>query len=183
MIRKIYSYPYCFYLIAVCCALVFGCGYWLDIMPLRQQLTANYQYTGFLKQKLQQLYYRNDSLEEKMLEFPGAKNSLIESQKNFIRRSDLKKLLKEIVALAQAEKLFIQLSDTAPVVMENHYFKQPIKIELLGNYQQITEFVTRVARLPWIVVVENFVLLKVLPDDLGQLFLLQAEFGVYFLDK
>ena len=161
--------------------ILFALGYWQDILPLKQRLLTSQQNEEKLTRQLHELVYQELALEDKMGQLPATKARLTEWQKRFIKKNDLNTLLKEIVALGKLDNLRVQLFTLTVPNQERNYVKQPIKVGVIGDYNQITHFINHIASLPWLVVVGNFLLLKVPSDSIAPLFSAELEFDIYYL--
>ncbi len=139
--------------------------YWQDILPLKKQLSLyRWQEIQFTRQ-LQRLYYQEMLLEGKMADMPETKFALNEWQKKFIKQNDINKLIKEIIAISQRDKLQITVLRVGSAARENNYTKQPLNMVLLGDYAKISRFAEQIANLPWTVVIGDFSLAKTAQDN------------------
>ncbi len=171
------SAPIRYVLISLACTLLVFLLYYQDILPLYQELNAAQKQEQQLIQTLQKLYYQENVLEVKMPQLPATKAILNEWQKEFIKRADSDKLLKVIIKTAKKNKLTILLTESESITQENKYLRQPFKFMLRGDYGQIVDFIKQIANLPWLVIVNRFILNELSPP----LFSADVEFSVYYL--
>ncbi len=165
---------------ALVCAVILILVYWQDILPLKRELVFSKQQEKLLTEQLQNLYYQETSLEEKMGELPEANTTLNEWQKKFIKYSDSSKLLKEVVIISKKDNLQVRSFDSISLNYENNYWKQSFKMVLIGDYGQIAQFIEQIGNLPWTVVVGNFSLSRLFPNETSQLFSTELELSLLY---
>ena len=99
-------------------------------------------------------------MREVVLQFPEVLKLLNEWQGQLITGSNLPDLLNQILKIGAANHLQFSLFVPGAKKQEDDYFMVPIKVLVRGNYNQVANFISQVANLPQIVVISDFMMLK-----------------------
>ena len=118
--------------------------------------------------------------DEKKITVADAESMLDDWQTKFIKYADRDKLLEEMAAMSERNHLQIKSVHSGAVILENNYLRQSFRMELLGEHAEIAEWIAEMANLPWMVVMKNFSLANVLPD---QKYLASVEFSIFYLKE
>ncbi len=154
-----------------------------DIAELRQQYVSGKETQQRLAMQSKALNYRQMLLEEEVAQFNEVKVVLKEWQNKFIKYRDLNKLVKEIRTMGRMNKLNFSLFKPGQGVQENDYIKQPFYVVVTGNYVQTAQFIKQIAKLPWIVIIGNFTVSRVLQTNTIQPLSTEIELDVYYMGK
>lgn len=142
--------------IAVVCAIVFFVGYLWDIVPLKTQLANKQQEELDLKAQFESTFSRQEVIKSEVAQFPKLKEKLAEWNKKFIPAKELSVLLNEILKIGAANQLQFDLFSPGIAVVEGNYLKVPIKVIVTGNYHLLASFLSQIANLPSMVVIQDF---------------------------
>lgn len=95
-------------------------------------------------------------LEEEVQAFNTFSSALNVWQKKLIARVHLFELLTQIRKISYANHLQIAFFEAHPPYRENSYFKMPVIMRVVGHYHQLANFISQIANLPWLVVIDHF---------------------------
>jgi Tfp pilus assembly protein PilO len=181
--NKIQTRPFFhFVIIGFICAVIAGLVYMHDIAELRQQFIKSKQEQQALVAESKALAYRQLLLEEEVAQFVEVKVMLKEWQDKFIKYRDLDELVKEIRKAGRMNKLHFTLFKPGQDVKVNDYIKQPFYVAVTGNYTQTAQFIKQIVKLPWIVIVGNFTVSRVLQTNTNRPLSTELELDVYYLN-
>lgn len=144
--------------IGFACAVAFYFGYSRDISSLNINLSKAKQQENDLKTKISLIISEKKSLQGELIQFPQYVALLNSWNNQLIQYTNLPKLLNEILKIGAANNVFFSLLNPGAELKEGIYTKIPIKVIAVGNYHQVATFVSQLANLNWIVVVNNFTL-------------------------
>lgn len=142
--------------IALICVLVFYIGYKWDIAALQKKLQTSQSEENDLKLQYQAVIKKQMAARVELVHFNEMRVLLTQWQKKLIRYDELPELLNQILKIGNNNSLYFSLFDPGDGVEDNHYQKIPIKIIAAATYHQIADFISQVANLPWIIVIDNF---------------------------
>jgi Tfp pilus assembly protein PilO len=154
-----------YFLIILLSAIILMAGYWKIILPLEHTLFLAKQQEMQINHQLQKLYTDEIFLSVTMAKIPQTKNALNEWQKKFIKYDDMGKLLKEILAMAKRNQLEVQSFRSDSDFLENKYIRRSFELSINGSCMHIAKFIEHIVHLPWTVIVENFSLAALSPDN------------------
>lgn len=142
--------------VAVCCLLIIGLGYWFDIRTQFNSLNAAEQKESTLRTEFQTKVSQAASL-------PGYKNQLQEIQqilagmvKQLPNSTEIPNLLEEISKAGIANGLQFHLFKPMPENDLGFFIELPIQIAVIGNYHQLGLFISQIAGLNRIVTLQDF---------------------------
>lgn len=148
--------------IALVCALVFGAGVYYDTMDQLAELEA-------LEQKEAELKQSFESKQKKAINLPDYQEQLEQIEvelKQMIRQmptqEEVASLLIDISQTGLASGLEFRLFKPEAPVRKDFYSELPIKIEVIGKYEELGLFVSGLASLPRIVTVHD---VNIIPED------------------
>lgn len=142
--------------IALVCVVVFYIGYKWDIAALQKKLQTSHSEESNLKLEYESIIKKQSDAKIKLAHFNESRVLLNEWQKKLITYNQLPELLNQILKIGNNNSLYFSLFEPGEAVNDNHYQKIPIKVIAAANYHQIADFVSQIANLPWIVVIDNF---------------------------
>ncbi|MFU8787502.1 MAG: type 4a pilus biogenesis protein PilO [Methylobacter sp.] len=148
--------------IVLICALVFGAGVYYDTMDQLAELEA-------LEQKEVELKQSFESKQKKAINLPDYQEQLEQIEvelKQMIRQmptqEEVASLLIDISQTGLASGLEFRLFKPEAPVRKDFYSELPIKIEVIGKYEELGLFVSGLASLPRIVTVHD---VNIIPED------------------
>lgn len=142
--------------VALCCAVVFYFGYSIDLSNIQKQLQANQQQEGDFKTQLDATLLEYAELEQAISQLGDIEKALATWQKKLILQQDLPDLLNQILKLGTSSGLQFNLFNPGADVSAEGYLKVPIKVVVVGNYNQIASFISKVANMTSIVAISDF---------------------------
>src|SRR3990167_3336316 len=143
-------------MIAFICLIVFFIGYKWDIAALQKKLSLAETQEKDLKLQYENVIKKQLEANAQVSHFNEMRIVLTEWQKKLISYNDLPELLNQVLKIGNNNALYFSLFDPAPAVEANNYEKLPINIIAAANYHQFADFLSQIANLPWIVVIDNF---------------------------
>ena len=193
-LKAVYTWPWAakLFVIGMFCALIIYMGYFLDITNLVRTMRGIKQQELDVKQQFLSVFHQQSILEGDVAALPKLKALLISWQKKLVQPAALPELLNEILKMGTSNQLQFNLFTPLPEVKEGIYTKVPIKVVIVGGYNQVAGFVSQVANMPWIVVIGDFTIAKMKQETaaekakaVGDEHLLTADLmlEVYYLAK
>ena len=152
-------------MIALICLIVFFIGYKWDIAALQKKLSLAETQEKDLKLQYENVIKKQLEANAQVIHFNEMRIVLTEWQKKLISYNDLPELLNQVLKIGNNNALYFSLFDPAPAVEANNYEKLPINIIAAANYHQFADFLSQIANLPWIVVIDNFTITNDNKDD------------------
>jgi type IV pilus assembly protein PilO len=130
--------------------------YFFDLSSLSQQLAAEHAQEQDLKHQFTIGLDKQVEVEKDVLKLKNLKNTLSLWQQKFILKSEVPSLLDEIVKFAESNHL--QVNNLTPdiEIKEKEYIKIPVKIRLLGTFNQIANFMSAITNNHKIILINNF---------------------------
>ncbi len=157
------------FIIGLSCAIVFYLAYYFDFTKLNKQLALEQTQETDLKLQLEMLYQNQAKLNQHVLQNDELKKILNEWQSKLVKQATLPELLNEILKAGAASGVQFTLFNPEKEENESEYIKTPIKIVATSNYHQIANFVSRVANIMPIVVVDDITISKPMSTTTGLL--------------
>jgi type IV pilus assembly protein PilO len=145
-------------LIALVCVIVFYFGNKWDLVALQKKLQISKTEENDLKLQYASVIKKQMAAKVQVLHFNDMRVLLNEWQKRLIAYNELPDLLNQILKIGNNNSLYFNLFDPGEAIVDNNYMKVPIKVVAAGTYHQLADFISQLANLPWIVVVDNFTL-------------------------
>jgi type IV pilus assembly protein PilO len=159
-LNTIYDWPLVtrILMIGLICSVVFYSGNKIDISMLQKTLQTNQQEEKNLKQQIEGVVAQQKNINAEISLFPAYNAKLKEWKSKFVNYSSLPDLLNQILKIGSDNELHFRLFSPDPAITEMDYLKVPIKIVALGNYHQISNFISQIANMQWIVTIKDFVI-------------------------
>lgn len=157
-LNKMYEWPLptrCA-VIALICAVVFFIGYKWDITTLQRKLHLITKEEESKKSEFEIVMKKQSEAKIELLRLEKIHTILGEWQKKLVPFDDMPELLNQILKVGNNNGMYFSLFDPSEAVEENNYQKIPIKVTAAGTYHQLSDFISQVANLPWIVVIDKF---------------------------
>lgn len=161
-LKKIYEWPITaqlivFFAVAI---FVFYLGYISDINHLRNQIHTEGQQETDLKNSFVSNVSQRETLKKNILEFPKLQTTMENWKKQIATKTDIPGILDNLLKISEQDHVKFNLFDPGNEVKAGNYFKMPVKIEAAGAYDDIASFMSHVANLSKLVVIENFTITK-----------------------
>jgi type IV pilus assembly protein PilO len=137
------------------CIFIFFFAYFLDFSTLKKQINANTQQENDLFQQTKIMFHNQKELKEEISYLPYLKNEISTWQKKLVQRENLSELLNEILEKGKVNGLQFQLFNPEEEQTADDYKKVPVKILAIGNYNQIGNFLSQLANMPWIISIDT----------------------------
>lgn len=142
--------------IALLCVVVFYIGYKWDIASLQKKLQTTQAEESDLKLQYQAVIKKQMAARAELTYFNEIGVLLTQWQQKLIRYNEIPELLNQILKIGNNNSLYFSLFDPGDATDDNHYQKIPIKIIAVATYHQLADFISQIANLPWIIVIDNF---------------------------
>ncbi len=133
-------------------------GYRWDIMGLEAQLTKDQFNEQDIKQQLESTVSKEAKQQSDTAQFQQLAGWLASWQQKLISYQEMPALLSEILKIGGTDHLYFTLFSPDKEVKMPYYVKAPIRIVVVGNYNQLADFISQLANLPKLVVIDNFLL-------------------------
>ncbi|HVY53474.1 MAG TPA: type 4a pilus biogenesis protein PilO [Gammaproteobacteria bacterium] len=156
-LRNFYEWPLLarsIIIFLVCVGVFFG-GYFFDFSNLSSQIYARYKDEQDLKSQIQSILKIEESMEGSVSQFSELVGMLDSWQAQLISANNIPDLLNQILRLGSQNHVKFILFTPGDKSKKDDYFVMPIKAIVLGNYQQLASFISQLANLPQIVVINN----------------------------
>ncbi len=161
-IKQIYIWPFSMQLLVFCLlsVIIFYLGYQWSFAPLSLELNNVKQEENSLKSDIKTIIRHETVLNHYIARLPMLEQQLQHLKKTMLTRSDSPALLKEILTKGNSHHLYFSLFDPEDAKAERGYDKITIKIVAVGSYHQLADFLSEVANMPRIVVINQFTISK-----------------------
>jgi type IV pilus assembly protein PilO len=142
--------------IALICVIVFYIGFKWDIAALQKKMQTSQAEENDLKLQYQAVIKKQIAARAELIHFNEMRVLLTQWQQKLVRYNELPELLNQILKIGNNNSLYFSLFDPGDGVKDNNYQKIPIKIIAAATYHQLADFISQIANLPWIIVIDNF---------------------------
>lgn len=136
--------------------LVFLVGYYWDITALKVNLQKVGQEELDLKEQLQMVIKKEADLKHELTSEPKIKAILTEWKSKLINPKNLSTLMNDILKIGADNHIFFTLFNPTPEIASDKYHKIPVKVIAVGSYNQLAAFISQVANMPYLVVINQF---------------------------
>lgn len=136
--------------------LIFAMVYFWHISSLIEKFNATQQTERELKEKLHQTLIKQNKLIIETAQFVYLQSEYNQWQQRIIHHSKLPELLNEILKIGANNHIEISAFNPQKEVKTGAYSKVAINVIAVGSYHQLANFISNIAQLPWIVVINNF---------------------------
>jgi type IV pilus assembly protein PilO len=159
-VKKMYEWPLIaqIFIIILVCLFIIYLGYFIDLIPLKNQINTTAMQEDDLKQQYKVSLDQQVSTTSDIEALPQMKQLLDSWEKRLITSTDLPTLLDSILKLGQENGLKFNLFDPGTEVKQGKYTMIPVRINMTGTYDQIASFMSDVANMQNLVVIGNFAL-------------------------
>jgi type IV pilus assembly protein PilO len=142
---------------------MFYLGYQFDIASKKHELLSAQTQEKDLKTQLQALEDDLGDLNRELAQLPQLQALLKKWNNQLVETNNLPDMLNDILKLGTANQLEFQLFNPASEVTEEAYpvyEKVPINVVTIGDYHETANFMSQIANLPKLVVIDNFIMQK-----------------------
>lgn len=133
-------------------------GYQWSFAPQALALDNAWGQENNLKSELKTIIRREAVLNTYLAQLPKFQEQFAQLKKTMINQSGSPELLKEILTKGNSNHLRFSLFDPDPEKTKQGYDKIVIKIIATGSYHQLAKFMSEVANMSSIIVIENFII-------------------------
>ncbi len=158
--NRFYAWPFRLQLVVfgLLFLVVFYLGYQLIISPYYNDLLNAQEQETNLKINVQSTIHRSALLQGTAAQLPALQQKIDQLRKNLIVRANAPELIKEILTKGNANHLHFSVFDPSEEKGDGGYEKIVIKISAIGSYHQFANFMSEIANMPWMIVIEQFVI-------------------------
>lgn len=142
--------------VAICCLLILGLGYWFDISTQFSLLNSAEQNEATLRTEFQTKASQAGSLPLYQKQLQEMQLVLAGMVKQLPNSTEIPNLLEEISKMGISNGLQFQLFRPMPEIDLNFFIELPIQISVIGSYHQLGLFISQVAGLNRIVTLQDF---------------------------
>jgi len=156
-IKTIYAWPLPArsLVLALVFLIFFYIGYHWDIASIKRGYKQQILKEDELKKQFEIIAGKKAMLTSQVAQYPSLQKILAEWKKGFISQDAQPELLNQILKVGDANHLYFTLFDPEDSVKADFYYKTPIKVIIVGDYHQISNFVSQLVNLPWMVVIDK----------------------------
>lgn len=147
-------------ILAIICFSVLFLGYFFDFSSLGDEIYKKYRQEHDLKQQLKLMFKTEEDMKESVSEFPKLMETLSQWRGQLIQADNLPDLLNQILKMGTASSVKFSLFAPGTRKEKDGYAFVPIKVVMEGNYNQLASFISKIANLPQLVSVGDFVISK-----------------------
>jgi len=151
-------------IIGVLCMIIVGAAYFFDFSSFSMRISGAQQQEAVLRQQLESTLKEQATLQDDVSHLPKIKVMLADWQKKLAKPSEMYEVQNQILKLGAANQLQFNLFSPQPPLPNNGYLEVPIKVSILGDYHQIANFLSQVANMQWIVLIQQVTIGKVITE-------------------
>jgi type IV pilus assembly protein PilO len=143
------------------CVLMFYLGYQFDIAGLKHELLSAQTEEKNLKMQFEALESDLGDLNRELAQLPQLTNLLKKWNDQLVQTTNLPDMLNDILKLGTENQLEFQLFNPGAETKEDAYpvyDKVPINVVTIGDYHETANFMSQIANLPKLVVIDNFIM-------------------------
>ncbi len=159
-LKNIYAWPITtrILLIGLVCSIVFYLGNSWDIASIRLELSKSQQQETNLKQQIELIITKQHMVKNEISSYEMLRSLLVAWQKRLVNHHNIPELLNDILKAGGNHQLQFSVFNPGKEIKSNGYAKLPIKIIVTGNYHNLASFMSQIANMSTIVVVDNFII-------------------------
>lgn len=140
--------------------LVFYLGYFLTINSLKTKIKLAQQQVEDSKTQLQLLYKNYADVKEDLMVHSTIANELTNWKRQLVLPAELPELLNNILKIGAQNGLVFNTFSPDKEVDAGPYIKVAVRTTIEGTYDQIGQFISQIANMEKVIVIENFSLSK-----------------------
>jgi len=137
--------------------------YWVDCRKLTATLHREALKETELKQKFERKFHLVTNIDSYNEQLSGIQDSFDRMLKKLPGESEVPALLEDISKMGVASGLEFKLFRPMPASQSEFYTELPIKVSVIGNYDQLARFINKLSNSDRIVTLHDFILKK-MPD-------------------
>lgn len=159
-IKNIYAWPWMIkvFVIIMIAFLVFYLGYVIDIAILRSEINMGLTRENDLKEEIKSSIKQRAKIAYDILQVPSLDKKLKQWQDNVINASELSGTLESLLALGEKNNLKFNSFDPDKEIKAGSYGAIPVKINMTGTFDQIATFLSQVANMQKLILIDDFVI-------------------------
>ena len=138
--------------------LITGLGYWWFVSPKYEEIKTLKQKEVELKSQFELKQQQAANLDAYKVQLNEINMRLEDMLRQLPAQNEMPALLEDISKTGVASGLIFELFAPQPEIIHDFYVELPIKIEVLGHYNQLAIFLSRVAQMKRIVTLHDFVI-------------------------
>jgi type IV pilus assembly protein PilO len=165
-VNKMYEWPLparAFILVFVF-SLVVYLGYFFDLSSYNYQIRNSIEQESDLKQQLMLLINKQATMKNEIIQLPKLKNTLALWQQKIISKTGLPGLLDQILKYGEDNQIKIKTLDPGNEVKDGMYYKNSVKIDMTGTYDEIANYISQIANMPEMIIIDKYTLSKEIVD-------------------
>jgi type IV pilus assembly protein PilO len=162
--------------ISILCVIVAGAGYYLDTAAQYEELEALEKKEVDLKADFEGKQRKSANLQDYRDQLAQIETSLAIMIKQMPTKEEVATLLVDISQTGLASGLEFRLFKPGAAIARDFYSELPIKIQVVGKYEELSLFVSGLAALPRIVTVHD---VKISPVGKDESMLMDATVKTY----
>lgn len=161
-IKDIYEWPFKaqVLLLGLTSLVLIYFGYLLDLSLLRKEIKSSYRVEQDLKVQYKKIVEQRIAVEKEIQKIPQLEQILAKLRQSMISEHELNGFVDHILKLGSNDRLKFNLFDPANDIKTKNYIKTPVKINVVGTYNQIATFISQIANLQKVVGINDFTLSK-----------------------
>ncbi len=163
--------------------LLIGMGYWLIIKGNFEQYSVLKDQEVILKSQFEMKQHQASNLDAYRNQIKIMEERFGNMLRQLPTQNEMPGLLEDISKTGISSGLTFELFAPMPEVEHDFYIELPIKISVLGNYQQLAVFLSRVVQMARIVTLHDFVIEQVSTDkqknNLGDQLIMKITAKIY----
>lgn len=137
---------------------VFYLLYLWNISNLNEELVAEKKKQQEIEQQFPFVFAKQAEVKKQTSQFSKLEDTLKQWENKFLTYSAIPQLINDILKFGAANHLYFTLFTPGKEIKDGHYIKLPIKVIVVGNYNDTANFLSQIANLASIVIIGNFVL-------------------------
>lgn len=130
-------------------------GVYYQLLPKRNQLSELENQLLSLKTVFEMRQKKAVNLQDYQEQQVQLEQMLSQALKQMPNRAEVARLLADISQVGSANGLVVKLFQPNPEVYKSFYWELPIQIQVLGQYQQLADFVGHLAEMPRLVTIHE----------------------------
>lgn len=157
-IKNFYAWPLAIHMLIIflICVLIFYFAYGWDITRLQSKLANSKEKESDLKQQLELVIRKQILTSKEISHYFKLEKLLVDWQKQLISYPQLPELLNDILKMGTSNQIYFSQFNPGEETKETIYLKLPIKVIAVGSYHQLANFISQIANMPAIVVINDF---------------------------
>ena len=131
-------------------------GFWWDISSIELKLTDARKQEMLLKDEVRSAIKKERDTEIYIQRLPTTKMLLAQWKSQLTRITDIPEALNEILKVGADSRLYFGLFDPGERISTGMYPVLPVKMVVVGNYHQLSSFLSHLSSLPRLIGIREF---------------------------